>query len=131
MTDPDSLIRANGEDIDLNRVDVGSATLNSNNELDPSQTTTTTVTVPAIVSDVSRKDLIRLEGRVDNPDLKISVPSDTDISATRDFRADRVDVRGTVYEVAEVRQVTHPFASAEKLTAICEALPGRTAIDDI
>lgn len=133
MTNPNRVVEAGGEPVDLNRLT--SATL-SNNELDPDASTFETVTIDAIVSDLSYKDRVRLEGRVDEASLKLTVDSSTDVEATRDFRPDRIrhpaGSSGTIYEVAEVREISHPLAKGiEKKTVYVEPLPGRAAFDGI
>jgi len=132
MTDPDNIVATNGETVDLNRLT--DAVVDTNEQLDESASTFETVQVKAVPSQVSEEDLVRLEGRVDNPSLKISVQSDVNISATRSLRADRVRYpagSGEIFEIATVETQTNPFTGVEKQTAVLKALPGRVDLDEV
>lgn len=129
MTNPNAIVEGNGEKVTLNRLT--DPVLNSMNELDEGASTFESVLIDAVVSDLSEEDLTRLEGRVENPSLKITVDSNTDISADRDIRPDRVKYDGRIYEVAEVRRMDHPFADAEKVTATLATLPGRPDLNSV
>jgi hypothetical protein len=131
MTNPDALVRAGGQDVDLHRL---TDPVLVNNELDADASTFELITIPAIVSDLTYKDERRLEGRVDNASLKITVESDVDIRASdRPIRPDKVrhpaGAGGKIYEVAEVRTIAHPLADIEKKTAVLSVKPGRTSLE--
>lgn len=129
MTNPNSIVEANGEQIDLNRLT--DPVYDSMGDIDESASTFETVQIDAIVSNVSEATMRRIEGRVDDPSLQITVDSNTDISADREGRADRVRYpasSGSVFEVAEILRIDHPFADAEKLTAVLDTAPGRTGL---
>lgn len=132
MTDPDGIVAANGVTVDLNRL--VDPVVDATEQLDEDASTFETVQVQAVPSQISETELVRLEGRVDNPSLKLTVQSDVDVSATRSLRADRVRYPagdGEVYRVATVDTDTNPFTGTEKQTVILEALPGRAELDDV
>lgn len=131
MTSPDSIVAASPESADLNRLT--DPVTNSREELDEAASTFETVTIGVVASDVTEEDLVRLEGRVDDPSLKITVDSTVDISASRALRPDRVRypaTDGEIYEVARVEDQDHPFASGVvKRTVFLEALSGRVELE--
>jgi len=129
MTNPNTIVGNVGQKIELNRL--LDPVYDSMNDVDEDASTFETVEIDAVVSDVSESDLKRLEGRVKDPSLKITVDSATDIAADREGRPDRVRYDGRIYEVAEVRRIDHPFADAEKLTAVLEPAPGRAGLAEI
>lgn len=133
MTNPDALVATGGQDVELNRL---TDPVLENNELDAAASTFETVTIPAIVSELSYKDERRIEGRIDNASLKITVRSDVDIRAgDRPIRPDRVrhpaGAGGTIYKVAEVRQIEHPLTDHTKQTAVLASIPGRATMDGV
>jgi hypothetical protein len=132
MTDPDALVDASGDEADLNRLT--DAVTDTNEQFDPDTSTFETVTIGAYASPVTEEELSRLEGRVDTADLKITVKSGVDISATRSLRADRVRYpsgSGTIYQVVAVETQTHPLTGLQKQTAFLEQLPGRVELADV
>ena len=129
MVTPDALVDANGQAVELNRII--DAVFNDHGELDEDASTFETVEIPALISDLTEREMRRLEGRVENPEFKATVLSDTDIASDREGRPDRARHDGRIYEVAEVRRIDHPLADAVKQTAVFESAPGRASLDSI
>lgn len=123
MTNPNSIVGSVGEQVDLIRVT--DAVFDNYDELDEPNSTIETVSIDAVVSQPTERDLTRIEGRVEAPTIKLTVDSNTDIEEDRLGRPDRIRRGGKLYEVAEVTRDSHPLVDAEKTTVICEALPGR------
>lgn len=102
---PDGLVARHGESVTHSVVTT--AAYDSVGAFDEAASTIATATLKAIVSQPSsREQQLRYQGQAD---LRLTVPSGTDVSAQRAGRPDRFLVRGQRYEVLEVRQDKHPF----------------------
>lgn len=123
MTNPNTMIEANGEQVTLERVT--NAVFDTYDEFDESASTIEQVTLDAVLSEPSERDVVRAEGRGEVASLKASVDSSIDIDEARDGRADRIKARGKWYKVGEVKHDTHPMMDIEKKTVILQPLPGR------
>lgn len=121
--DPNKAVEKYGEPVTLERVT--DAVYDDKHEFDESASTIESVTIDALVSQPSERDITRLEGRVPQPTLKLTVDSGIDISGAREGRSDRITRNGITYKVGEVRSDNHPMVDFEKQTVILEPLPGR------
>jgi len=134
MTDPDDLIAQNGEPVTLTRVtdfDAGrDGVENVTREYE---------TVQAWVHSPSESQAQRLEGRLQDGAISVTLPSDTDVEADRDGGRDRIirpaaDPTATgssrIYTVEDVSDDTHPMVDITKLTVVCNELDREDLSDD-
>lgn len=137
MTDPDAVVGAVGEEIELERV--VDPVYDANDVLDRDASTIETELVQAVVSQPSENDTVREEGRVGTADAKATVASTVDVATQREGRRDRVirygygegsagDTEfgdGTRFEVVDVQKDRHPFTGVEKQTLMLKQIDGR------
>ncbi len=123
MVNPDGLVASHGESVILNRLTA--AVYNPDDDLDHAASTSTNLTIKAVCSLPSEKELRSFQGRQRMPTLRLTVLHDLDILSNRNGRPDRVSRGGYLYEVEEVRNDFHPFVGVPKKTVYLVPLPGR------
>lgn len=123
MTDPDALVERHGETVTLERVT--DAVFDNHDELDESASTIEQISIKALISQPTEKEMSRLEGKASMQTLKATVASSVDIQSDRTGGGDKVIRDGTRYKVAEVRADRHPMVDIEKKTVFLDPRPGR------
>lgn len=125
-------IKNNGKAMDLIRV-TDPIFNDSTGGFDEDNSTIETVTIKGVPSELNEEELKRVEGRGAQGGMKLRIPYDTDIKATREGRADRVkyDIDGDgskeLFKVENVRISKRAPANKEIKTkkAILSRLTGR------
>ncbi|MCU4743467.1 hypothetical protein [Natronoglomus mannanivorans] len=88
--------------------------------------------IKAVISSPSESDTRRLEGRLSNGSVKLTVKSDVDVRGDRDGASDKIrypveadNTDSELYRVVEVRDDTNHLTGTRKKTVLCDRLGGR------
>jgi len=123
MAGPDAIVAAHG--VTVTHEYVTDYSLDANGQVDPGSVVTDSDDIQAIVSKPSEEDTQRHEGRLSTGGLRLTVPSDRDVSGERGGRRDRFQVDDEWYEVVEVQDDEHPVTGTAKQTVLVDRLGGR------
>ena len=121
---PDQLVDAAGELV--THEFVTDYDLDENGQVDPDSIETNSEERLAVVSNPSDEDEQRHEGRLSTGSFRLTVKSDADIRADRGGRRDRIEVRGELTEVLEVRRDRNALTGTEKQTVLVDRIEGHT-----
>jgi hypothetical protein len=121
---PDDLVAEHGETVGHEYVT--DYALTGEGQVDPDSVVTQTDEIQAVVSAPSEQDQQRVDGRLSTGSLRLTVPSDRDVSGERGGRRDRFHVDDEVYEVVEVQADEHPITGTTKQTVLVDRLGGRS-----
>ena len=144
MTTPDEIVERNGEPVTLIRV--SDFAVDANGQVNPDSVEIELIDTKAIVSNPTEEDEQRLEGRLSTGSIRVTLPSDLDVSADRGGRRDRLfrpavdgwgsgawgggvwggaDPATRVYEIVDVRSDRNPLSGTRKQTVIADERGGR------
>lgn len=132
---PDDMVTANGEAITLTRAVAMTVTVDGAEDIEREYEHTTGV----IRSPPTESLLQRIEGRIDEGSIQVTLPSSSDVSIRRQGGRDRLalghvdpasDTGVDAYSIVEIFDDTHPITGTRKLTVVCQALNRPDLQDD-
>jgi len=124
MPGPDAIVAQHG--VTVTHEYVTDYSLDANGQVDPNSVVTTTDEISVVISKPSEEDTQRHEGRLSTGGLRLTVPSDQDVSGERGGRRDQFQIDGEWYEVVEVQDDEHPLTGTAKQTVLVDRLGGRS-----
>lgn len=121
MTNPDRLVRMNGEEVTHRWIE--EAVFDEYDNLDREESEIEEEPIKAILSNPTEEELEMLAGRSATASLAATVLSSNDIRTDREGWPDEIDARGRTFRVIEVNSDVHPLAGFEKTRLLLDHAP--------
>lgn len=132
---PDDFVDAYGEPVTITRAVSLTVTMDGAEDVEREVEQTKGI----IRSPPTESMLQRLEGRIDEGSIQVTLPSSSDVSVRRQGGRDRLalghvdpasDTGVDAYSIVEIFDDTHPITGTRKLTVVCQALNRPDLQDD-